>query len=125
MHLAATVAHTRSPLWARKVVSWLLLAFAAAIASPLVQPKSIELLCTGTGSVKLLVGSADDSDGNAGMAPDCALCVQASLPSHTPPFSLAAHQGTVYAQQAVVLPHTALRAAPPLPARGPPTGLHA
>jgi hypothetical protein len=112
---------TRSPLWARKVLLWLLLAFAAAIASPLVQPKSIELLCTGTGSVKLLVGNAEDGDSSTGLAPDCALCVQASLPAHAPLFTAAPQQRTVHALQALALPRTALRATPPLPARGPPS----
>jgi hypothetical protein len=125
MHDASLLTHTHSPIWARKVLLWLLLAFAAAIASPLVQPRSIELLCTGTGSVKLLVGSADDADSSAGMAPDCALCAQASLPVEQHAFSPAISLPRVPALRATALLRTALQAAPPLPARGPPRTLRA
>ena len=65
MHDASLYTRTHRSPGARKVLLWLLLSFAAAFASPLVQPRSIELLCTGTGSVKLLVGSADDADSSA------------------------------------------------------------
>jgi hypothetical protein len=125
MHDASLFTHTHRPLWTRKVLLWLLLAFAAAIASPLVQPRSIELLCTGTGSVKLLVGSADDADTSAGMAPDCALCAQASLPVEHQAFSLATAAPVARALHAEALQSAALRTAPPLPARGPPRTVRA
>jgi hypothetical protein len=107
------------------VLLGLLLAFAAALASPLVQPKSIELLCTGTGSVKLLVGGADDADTNASMAPDCTLCVQASLPPPTYVIPAATPYSMAHVLHIAELSPAALRAAPPLPPRGPPSTLRA
>lgn len=107
------------PAWARAVLVWLLLAFTAALASPLVHPKSTELLCSGTGSVKLLVGGTDDADSTA-MAPDCALCMQASAPPPAAALGAAAPLNLPYALLAVVHTVVAWRAAPPLPARGPP-----
>lgn len=112
------------PAWARAVLVWLLLAFTVALASPLVHPKSIELLCSGTGSVKLLVGGTDDADSTA-MAPDCALCMQASAPPPAAALGAAAPLNLPYALLAVVHSVMAWRAAPPLPARGPPSVLSA
>jgi hypothetical protein len=125
MHDGSLLTPSHRQLAVRKVLLWLLLAFAAAIVSPLVQPKSIELLCTGTRSVKLLVGGTDDTATNAGMAPDCALCLQASLPANPFPFVAALRQNTAHSLQALPLPLAALHAAPPLRARGPPSTLRA
>lgn len=105
----------------RRVLTGILLALAATLISPLAQPKSIELLCAGTGSVKLLVGGADDADRNISMAPDCALCAQASLPPPNHQIPVAAPQRMALVQHTAQPPREALRAAPPLPARGPPS----
>jgi hypothetical protein len=118
------LSHTPRPAWARTVLVWLLLAFTVALASPLVHPKSIELLCTGTGSVKLLVGGTDDADSTA-MAPECALCMQASAPPPAAALGAAVPPSLVYALLAVAHTVVAWRAAPPLPARGPPSELSA
>jgi hypothetical protein len=105
---------------ARSVVLWLLLALTAALVSPLVRPQSIELLCTGTGSVKLLVGSNDEADLNIVHGHDCTLCAQASAPPAQAYAMAAASPASTYVQRALPFASPAWPAAPPLPARGPP-----
>ena len=120
MLFTAQPAHNYRSAWARGVLLWLLLAFSVSFASPLLQPKSIELVCTGTGSVKLLINGSDNTDSTTSMAPDCAQCTQASAP---PPCALlgAAEPGNqVYVLRTITPPGKTWRTAPPLPARGPP-----
>ena len=57
-------------LLARFVLVWFALSIGAAIASPLIQPKDILLICTGSGAMKVLV-QADD--GSTEMT-DCQQC---------------------------------------------------
>jgi hypothetical protein len=121
-HLPASSLTCRAP-WARSAVLWLLLALAVALASPLVHPRSVELLCTGTGSVKLLVGGADDADLNTGQGHDCTLCAQASAPPAQALNETVSAQPDIYAQSALPAARQAWPAAPPLPARGPPNRL--
>jgi hypothetical protein len=99
---------------------WLLLALTAALASPLVRPQSVELLCTGTGSVILLIGSGDDADLKTGHTHDCTPCAQASAPPVSKPAVAAPAPVNVYALHALPFARPAWPAAPPMPARGPP-----
>jgi hypothetical protein len=99
---------------------WVLLALGVAQLTPLIQPQRIELVCSGGGGMKLLVGNDDGSTSSTHLV-NCVLCPQASAPPPTlPVFSaLAAEAGA-----AEPIEHLAARtvrlSAPPLPARGPP-----
>ena len=44
---------------ARLVLAWFALAIGVAVASPLVKPQAIELVCSGNGAIKLLVKAGD------------------------------------------------------------------
>lgn len=106
---------------ARLVLAWFVLALGVAIASPLVQPQSLELICATGGAMKLIVKNADGTAQERGHTLDCPLCatVAAPPPVLTPvvlvPSSLA------HALQPVAAAHIAARTAAPLPPRGPPT----
>ena len=68
-------------LW---VLAWFVLALGAAVASPLVQPRTLELICAGAGGPAKLVAHATDglaapADAAGGM--QCPAC----LPVDTPP----------------------------------------
>jgi len=104
---------------ARLVLAWFALAIGAAVAAPVVQPRSIELLCTGTGAMKLLVQGAEGQPAPAGHTLDCPLCGAATAP---PPVVLAVAPDAPRAQQLRRHPagRMALRSGAPLPARGPP-----
>jgi hypothetical protein len=107
---------------ARLMWVWFALALGVAAASPLVQPRAMQLVCSAEGAVKLLV---DTGEGLAEAAPahplDCALCLLASAPPPAPPQARAPQAAAPQAQawaraEAPVRPH----ARAPLPARGPP-----
>jgi hypothetical protein len=107
-------------LIARFVLVWFALSIGAAIASPLVKPQVMDLVCTGGGGMKLLFKTDDAGKTVALHTMDCPLCVTASAPpavvllSTPPPFPLA-H----VLQSIAAAPVAAFVAAPP-PARGPP-----
>jgi hypothetical protein len=108
---------------ARLVLAWFALFIGIAVASPMVNPQAMELICSGAGVVKLLAKSSDDTGGpDAGHGLDCPLCASldapvtlsqdswAAVPSHVPRPSVATRVAV-------------LAAAAPLPARGPPLSL--
>lgn len=104
---------------ARLVLAWFALAIGVAVASPIVKPKSMELLCSG-GVMKLLVASDDGSTPASGHTLDCPLCVSLDAP----PASMA---GLVQARPlplGILLSQAdaslAVFTAAPPPARGPP-----
>ena len=73
-------------LW---VLAWFVLALGAAAASPLLAPRTLERVCAGNGTVRLVVRDADGAvlNGSAGM--DCPLCLTADAP---PPAGATARQ---------------------------------
>lgn len=105
---------------ARFVLVWFALSLGAAVASPLVKPQALQLVCSAVGGISLVA-----SDGGDAGAPtlDCPLCAAFGL---LPPFvasslGLAApqlHTPPLYSGCPVGL----VSAAPP-PGRGPPTSL--
>lgn len=105
-------------LW---VLAWFMASVGLAIASPLVHPQSIEVICSGVGSIKLLVQTDDGQVEMGTMGMDCPLCSTVGAPPPTvalphvlPPHPLA------HALQPVEAARMAAATAAPLPARGPP-----
>ena len=119
-----TLRHAR--FLARLVLAWFVLSLGVAIAAPLVNPQSMELVCASGGAMKLVVKSADGSEPDAparGHTLDCPLCASVAAPP--PPLSTSTDQPPLAAQP---LPGQAAepiagRTAAPLPARGPPAFL--
>ena len=121
-----TLLHTlrNTPWLAKLALLWFALTLGAAVASPIVNPQTELVICTGAGMLKVVL--ADDgtvttaATAAAGDALFCPLCLLGSAPP-------LAQVDTVQALQPVshVLPYipaahiAALTAAPP-PARGPP-----
>lgn len=105
----------------RLVLAWFVLSLGASVASPLVKPQDILLVCTGSGAMKVLVKAADGGDAESVLpSMDCPLCASAVAlpPGPNQVFAIPPSGQPVPAVcpiSAVVL-HTA---APP-PARGPP-----
>ncbi|MDB5849508.1 MAG: hypothetical protein JWP29_3260 [Rhodoferax sp.] len=110
---------------ARRLVRWVLLCFAlsltAAIASPLVRPQAMELVCSSAGSVKLVMKSADGGQAAAGHLLDCPLCVALNAPP-PPNLSLRAEpaQPLAHVLRSIPSAHIAALTAAPPPGRGPP-----
>ena len=108
-------------LLARFVLLWFALAIAAAMASPLVKPQALALICSVSGGMKLLPPTDDGGQPMASHTLDCPLCVGIGAPP--PLLALAIHAptqapGEVF--QGVHAIHVAALRAAPLPARGPP-----
>jgi hypothetical protein len=111
---------------AKNLAAFVLLWFAASlcisVASPLVSPKSLDLVCSSNGLIKLVSASADESNPpDLSMHNlDCPLCMSVVFPplptvgQFIPPSPLA------HALQPIAAAHIAAATAPPLPSRGPP-----
>lgn len=111
----------KATLLARLVLVCWALVTGVAIASPLVKPANLALVCSGTGALQLLVNPGDGGEAPANATLDCPLCVSVAAP---PPviqhrIGLAPTQThSVSLRPALV---TTTQSAAPLPARGPPT----
>jgi hypothetical protein len=108
----------RSAMLRRWVALAFLLGMAAAYASPVIQPRSIELLCSTNGAMKLISQTADGEEASMDTM-HCGLCVPIAAP---PPVALQPSFQSALAYATQRNPASALAALtlPPLPARGPP-----
>jgi hypothetical protein len=107
----------RSSLLRRWMVGAFLLGMAAAYASPVIAPRSIELLCSTNGAMRLLSQTADGEEASTDVM-HCALCAPAAEPPVASP--LPALSALAYATQRTPASTLAALTRPPLPARGPP-----
>ncbi|MDP3134971.1 MAG: DUF2946 domain-containing protein [Burkholderiaceae bacterium] len=110
----------RARVLSRLVLVWFALAVGAAVASPLVNPRAMELVCTSAGAMKLVLKSDAGSPEASARQADCPICLISGAP---PP---AAADLVTPAPQAAASPlglnaalPGVLSAAPP-PGRGPP-----
>lgn len=110
-----------SPLLARLILAWLLLALGVAMASPVVSPKTMMLVCTSGNMPSMVMLDADGdvvSPSHASL--DCPACLALTLP---PPEARWPETASAQPEQ----PQRPAAAAPPparagaaLPPRGPP-----
>ena len=105
-------------LW---VLAWFVASMGVAIASPLVHPQSFEVICSGTGAIKLLVQTDDGTVEMGAMGMDCPLCSTPSAPPPTPAAAVLPPHPLAHALQPVEAARIAAATAAPLPARGPPS----
>lgn len=112
---------------ARLVLAWFVLALGVAVAAPMVQPQSMELICSTGGAMKLIVKSAAsqdpaDSGEVRGHTLDCPLCATALMaPPIEVPMVSVQPSSLSHALQPVEAARIAGRVAAPLPPRGPPS----
>ena len=106
---------------ARLVLVWFVVSLGVAVASPLVKPQDVQMVCTSAGIMKMLVQG--DDGGFTEASPhtlDCPLCTTASAPPPVPSTTAEPVFALGYALQPIPAAHIAARTAAPLPARGPP-----
>jgi hypothetical protein len=102
-------------------LAWFVLSLGVAVASPIVKPQDILLVCTGSGAMKVLVKAADGSASEAASnSMDCPLCAPVAAPPPVEYWAVEAAQPLAYALQGIPSAHIAARTAASLPARGPP-----
>ena len=107
-------------LIARFVLVWFALSIGVAIASPIVKPQSMEVICSGSGVMKLLVKSDEGSKVVSLHTLDCSLCATAYAPPPIMQWSVEAVQPLAYVLQSIPAAHIASRTAAAPPGRGPP-----
>jgi hypothetical protein len=105
---------------ARLVLVWFALTVGAAIASPLIKPQSFEMICSGSGVIKLLSRTDDGKTPMPGLTLDCPLCIAVGAPPPVVGCTAEPHQALSYALKVSPAAHIAARTAVPPPARGPP-----
>ncbi len=103
----------------RLVLVWFALSVGVAIASPMVNPQAMDLVCTSTGSMKLVVQGEDDSTASSHTL-DCPLCASLVPPPVALNTQLTYVSPLAHALRPEVVAYIASVTAPPLPSRGPP-----
>ena len=105
----------------RLVLAWFMASLLVAGASPLVNPQSMELVCSASGSIKVIV-QGDDGPTEMGVAAmDCPLCMLSGPPPAAAQVTLPTPLPLGRALQSIPAARIAAATASPLPARGPPT----
>jgi Protein of unknown function (DUF2946) len=110
----------RAHLLARLVLVWFALSIGVAVAAPLVNPQAMELICSGSGAMKVLVKTDDGAKEVSSASLDCPLCASIGAP---PPATRAVaqpDQALGHVLQPIPAARIASLTAAPLPARGPP-----
>ena len=112
-------------LIARFVLVWFALSIGVTIASPIVKPQAMALICSSVGGMKLLAQSDDGRQDVVSLTMDCPLCLThgAAPPPLACAVALAPVQPLAYVMQSRAAAHLASRTAAALPARGPPAFL--
>lgn len=111
----------RARFLARLVLAGFALALGVAIASPIVQPKTMELVCAADGVMKLVAQAGDDgATASHAHTLDCPLCVQVLTPPSVPVVVLKHAAPLAHALRPRVSAHITGRTAASLPPRGPP-----
>lgn len=105
---------------ARFVLAWFVLATGVAIASPVVHPQAMELICSAAGVMKLQKVSDDGAAAQAAVLQDCPLCMPTAAPPPVAPQAAMPLFALSHALLPIPAAHIASRTAAPLPARGPP-----
>jgi len=103
----------------RLVLVWFALSVGVAIASPVINPKGMDMVCTGTGAMKLVVQGDDDASASS-LTLDCPLCASICAPPPALNTALTQASPLAHALQPLASAHIAALTAPPLPSRGPP-----
>ena len=106
----------------RFVLVWFALSVGVAIASPVLNPKGVDMVCTGTGMMKLVVQGDDDSTTSV-KTMDCPLCAGMGAPPPAFNTSLTQPSPLCFALLPIEAARIASATAPPLPSRGPPTSI--
>ena len=104
----------------RLVLVWFALSLGVALASPLVTPKAIEIVCTSGGTMKIVSSDDADKSDSSIHTLDCILCIVVGIPTTTITNQFTKPSSLAHALQPIAAAHIAAATAPPLPSRGPP-----
>lgn len=102
------------------VLAWLAFCLGAAVASPLVKPKVMDIVCSGAGGVKLVVNTDEGPVHHGAMGMDCPLCLLDATPPDPLKTRLPVLQPLARQPLPVSCVHPVAATAAPPPARAPP-----
>jgi hypothetical protein len=109
---------------ARLMLVWFMLAIGVAVASPMVNPQAVELICSGSGGMKVLIKTDDwvkeASGTGVSHTLDCPMCAAIGAPPPTVKHTAEPFQPLSYALGSLPSAIIAARTAAPPPGRGPP-----
>ena len=114
------IALRSSKLIARFVLAWFALFLASAVASPVIKPGSMQVLCSAGGLMKMIDVDGNGGEVKASSSMDCPLCAAAvalPLPPSPPTLKPCALE---HALHPIAAAQIAALTAPPPPSRGPP-----
>ncbi|HMS26231.1 MAG TPA: hypothetical protein PKC80_02525 [Burkholderiaceae bacterium] len=111
---------------ARLVLVWFALSLGVAIASPVVNPQDLQMVCSGSGGMKLIVGNAnaniDLEQDTTLLSMDCPLCATGlAITPELPTLNFTQAVPGNFATLDTAFISTAQFSSAPLPARGPPS----
>ena len=120
-----TLLHTlrNTPWLAKLALLWFALTLGAAVASPLVNPQTELVICTGAGMLKVVLtddGSVSTAAADTGDALFCPLCMVGGAPTPFVMQAVAPPQPLSHVLQSIPAAIIAALTAAPPPARGPP-----
>lgn len=119
MHLMQALRNAH--LLARFVLAWFALSMGVAIASPLVQPKSMQLVCSAAGAITVQFEQGyDDLSSSQATTLDCPLCAAVGAPPSQVSLQVLAPMGLTNALPVPAEAQSIHRSAAPFPPRGPP-----
>ncbi|WP_048438486.1 hypothetical protein [Caenimonas sp. SL110] len=111
----------RASFLARLVLAWFVLSIGAAVASPVVKPVGMELVCSASGAIKLVATGDDSTTAASSHTLDCPLCLIAGAPPVAYGSAFSSQVNLAQPQSADTSSQFAKVAAASLPARGPPS----
>jgi hypothetical protein len=106
----------------RLVLAWFALTLGVAMASAIIAPKTMEMICSDGGTMKVIVVDKNGDIVEAGQHTlDCAMCLPASLPAAAVASQVAQPQPLAHALTPIEEARIAALVGAPLPPRGPPS----
>ncbi len=106
----------------RLVLAWFALTLGVAMASPIVAPKAMEMICSDGGTMKLIVVDKNGDVVETGQHTlDCAMCLPACLPAPATTRQFTQPQPLAHALTPIEEARIAALVGAPLPPRGPPS----
>jgi hypothetical protein len=105
---------------ARLVLAWFVLFVGASIASSLIKPTNLQLVCSAASSMKLIDVDYKNGNGEQTKQLDCPLCLTVTAPPVFYSLNLTTPSPLAHALLPIEAAHIASITAPPLPSRGPP-----
>lgn len=106
---------------ARFVLVWFALSIGVAIASPLVKPQEMQLICSGQGVMKVIVVGDDGQTPSGSHTLDCPLCASVSAPAPIAVVASGSAPAKTYLQPSKRSGSALFALVAPPPARGPPS----